>query len=76
MNYLKTKFHPNVLKVLLTAVALLCGSIGVAKLKNSTASVLLHSSPAAVQVADGVSPPPPPPPPPPSVRPQTSASLV
>jgi hypothetical protein len=77
MDSLKVKYHPKVLVTFLAAAALLCGSIGVAKLKNSATSVLLHTSPAAVQVADGVSPPPPPPPPPPhSVRPQDSASLV
>jgi hypothetical protein len=66
MNYLKARSHLNIPIVVLTAVALLCGSVGVAKLQKSVTSVLFHSAPAVVQVADGVAPSPPPPPPPPS----------
>jgi hypothetical protein len=61
MNSLKTKDHLNVLAMLLTALALLFGSVG-------GTSVFDHSGPAVVQVADGVAPSPPPPPPPPRGR--------
>jgi hypothetical protein len=65
MDHSKTKLHPDALMVVLTAVALLCCSLGAAKVKKSANSQLSNAIPAVVQVADGVAPSPPPPPPPP-----------
>lgn len=65
MDHSKTKFRPNTLMVVLTAVVLLGGSLGATTVKKSANSQLSNSVPAVVQVADGVAPSPPPPPPPP-----------